>query len=87
MVKAYECLPLMREMSKIGNPNSLSDVGVGVICLKTAVRGAWFNVITNAKGLTDRTFAENIVAKAEELLRKNHAECDEIANDIESRLR
>lgn len=87
MLKAYECLPLMREMSKIGNPNSLSDVGVGVICLKTAVRGAWFNVITNAKGLTDREFAENIVSKAEALLRKNHAECDEIANDIESRLR
>jgi glutamate formiminotransferase/formiminotetrahydrofolate cyclodeaminase len=87
MLKAYECLPLLKEMSEKGNPNSLSDVGVGVICIKTAVRGAWFNVITNAKGLTDRGFAEKIVADAEALLRKNHLECDAIANDIESRLR
>ena len=87
MKAAFDCIPLLKEMSEKGNPNSLSDVGVGVICIKTAVRGAWFNVITNAKGLTDRGFAEKIVADAEALLRKNHSECDAIANDIESRLR
>lgn len=87
MQAAYDCLPLLREMSSKGNPNSLSDVGVGVICIKTAVRGAWFNVLINAKDLGDRAWAENIVREAEELLRGNHAECDEIATDIEARLR
>jgi formiminotetrahydrofolate cyclodeaminase len=51
------------------------------------VRGAWFNVLINAKDLGDRTWAENIVNQAEALLRKNHQECDEIANSIEQRLR
>jgi len=87
MQAAYDCLPLLREMAEKGNPNSLSDVGVGAICIKTAVRGAWFNVLINAKDLGDRTWAENIVNQAEALLRKNHQECDEIANSIEQRLR
>jgi glutamate formiminotransferase/formiminotetrahydrofolate cyclodeaminase len=87
MEAAYNCLPLLKEMSEIGNPNSMSDVAVGVICIKTAVRGAFFNVLTNAKGLSDRTFAENIVKQAEELLAKNHRECDDIANKIEAELR
>ena len=87
MEAAYNCLPLLKEMSEIGNPNSMSDVAVGVICIKTAVRGAFFNVLTNAKGLSDRTFAENIVKQAEDLLAKNHRECDEIANKIEAELR
>jgi glutamate formiminotransferase/formiminotetrahydrofolate cyclodeaminase len=74
-------------MSEKGNPNSLSDVAVGVICIKTAVRGAWFNVLINAKDLDDRTWAENLVSEAEILLRKNHVACDEIANSIEAQLR
>ncbi len=87
MQAAYDCLPLLREMAEKGNPNSLSDVGVGAICIKTAVRGAWFNVLINAKDLGNRTWAENMVNKAEALLKKNHQECDEIANSIEQRLR
>ena len=87
MEAAYNCLPLMKEMAEKGNPNSLSDVAVGVLCIKTAVRGAWLNVLTNAKGLTDRTFADNIVAEAEQLLRKNHAACDEIVNAVEAKFR
>jgi glutamate formiminotransferase/formiminotetrahydrofolate cyclodeaminase len=87
MQAAFDCLPLLREMAEKGNPNSLSDVGVGAICIKTAVRGAWFNVLINAKDLGDRTWAENMVNKAEALLKKNHQECDAIANSIEQRLR
>ena len=51
MQAAYDCLPLMKEMAEKGNPNSLSDVAVGVLCIKTAVRGAWLNVLINAKDL------------------------------------
>lgn len=87
MKAAYDCIPLLREMSQKGNPNSLSDVAVGIICIKTAVRGAWFNVLINAKDLEDRTWADNLVSEAEILLRKNHVACDEIANSIEAQLR
>ena len=84
MQAAYDCLPLMKEMAKKGNPNSLSDVAVGVLCIKTAVRGAWLNVLINAKDLEDRAWADAIVAKAQALLKANHSECDVIVNDIEN---
>jgi len=84
MQAAYDCLPLMKEMAKKGNPNSLSDVAVGVLCIKTAVRGAWLNVLINAKDLEDRAWADAIVAKAQALLKANHSECDVIVNAIEN---
>jgi glutamate formiminotransferase/formiminotetrahydrofolate cyclodeaminase len=73
-------------MAEHGNPNSLSDVGVGALCIKTAVRGAWLNVLINAQGLSDKTWAENIVAEARAVLAKNHAACDEIILKIEAQI-
>ena len=84
MQAAYDCLPLMKEMAEKGNPNSLSDVAVGVLCIKTAVRGAWLNVLINAKDLEDRAWADAIVSKAQGLLKANHSECDVIVNAIEN---
>ena len=86
MQMAYECLPLLKQMAEHGNPNSLSDVGVGALCIKTAVRGAWLNVLINAQGLADKPWADNIVAEAKALLAKNHVACDEIILGIEAKL-
>lgn len=86
MQVAFSCIPLLKEMATNGNQNSLSDVGVGAICIKTAVRGAWLNVLINAKGLNDKDWAAEIVAKAKSLLEENHKLCDEIVNDIEAKL-
>lgn len=86
MQTAFECLPLLKQMADHGNPNSLSDVGVGALCIKTAVRGAWLNVLINAQGLSDKPWAENIVSEARALLAKNHAACDEIILGIEAKL-
>ncbi len=86
MQVAFSCIPLLKEMATNGNQNSLSDVGVGAICIKTAVRGAWLNVLINAKGLNDKDWAAEIVAKAKSLLEENHKLCDEIVNYIEAKL-
>ena len=86
MQAAFNCIPLLKEMATNGNQNSLSDVGVGAICIKTAVRGAWLNVLINAKGLTDKVWAKNIVEQARTLLAENHKLCDEIVIGIEERL-
>ena len=86
MQTAYECLPLLKQMAEHGNPNSLSDVGVGALCIKTAVRSAWLNVLINAQGLADKPWADNIVAEAKALLAKNHVACDEIILGIEAKL-
>ncbi|PHX92802.1 MAG: glutamate formimidoyltransferase [Flavobacteriales bacterium] len=86
MQTAFSCIPMLKQMAEHGNPNSLSDVGVGILCIKTAVRGAWLNVLINAKNLDDTEWASNIVSKARTLLAKNHSMCDEIVNEIEKKL-
>lgn len=86
METAYASLPMLRAMVEKGNPNSITDAGVGVLCVKTAVRGAYFNVLVNAKGLKDQSYAADITAKAKALLAKNHSECDDILKAVEAAL-
>ncbi len=87
MKTAYACVEVLAAMKEIGNPNAASDVAVGALCIKTAVRGAWLNVLINAPGLKDRAFANRIVSDAEALLKKNHEACDAIILAIEAELR
>lgn len=68
METAYESFKLLEEMANKGNPNSVSDAGVGALCAKTAVEGAYLNVIINCKDLDDKAFVEDITGKAEDLL-------------------
>jgi len=70
METAHNSIEVMIEMMKNGIQNSLSDAGVGVLCAKTAVTGAYFNVRINAKDIKDRKFAEDILAKAENIYQK-----------------
>ena len=83
MQTASESLNLLAAMIENGNQNSVTDAGVGVLCVKTAVRGAYFNVMVNAKDLKDRTFAENLIADAKTLLSNNHAKADELLAKVE----
>lgn len=64
METAYESMEVMAAMAKDGLQNSLSDAGVGMLCARTAVIGAYFNVRINAKDIKDREFAEDILSKA-----------------------
>ena len=84
MQTASESLNLLGAMIEKGNQNSVTDAGVGVLCVKTAVRGAYFNVMVNAKDLKDRTFAENLIAEAKNLLANNHAKADELLAKVEA---
>ena len=67
METAYNSMEVMMAMAKEGIQNSLSDAGVGALCAKTAVIGAYFNVIINAKDIKDRSFAKEILFKAKEI--------------------
>ena len=64
METAHNSIEVMLEMMKNGLQNSLSDGGVGVLCAKTAVTGAYFNVRINAKDIKDRKFAERYFSKS-----------------------
>ena len=70
METAHNSIEVMLEMMKNGLQNSLSDGGVGILCAKTAVTGAYFNVRINAKDIKDKEFAKVILAKAENIYQK-----------------
>jgi glutamate formiminotransferase/formiminotetrahydrofolate cyclodeaminase len=69
----------MHKMAEIGNPNSISDAGVGALCARTAVLGAVMNVRINASGIKDKVFTDDLLAKANELEAK--------AENLESEIR
>ena len=73
METAYQSIEVLLEMMKKGLQNSLSDGGVGVLCAKTAVTGAYFNVRMNAKDIKDRKFADTILAKAANIYKETIA--------------
>ncbi len=74
MKTAYESINVMRAMAENGNPNSVSDAGVGVLCALTAVEGAYLNVKINAQGIKDKAFTEKLLKEGEEILNKTR-EC------------
>ena len=67
METAYNSMKIMQTMVKEGIPSSLSDAGVGVLCARTAVLGAYFNVRINAKDIKDRDFVNAILKKADKI--------------------
>ena len=67
MKTAYKVFDVVRAMAEEGNPNSVSDAGVGALSARSAVMGACLNVKINAAGLKDRTVAEELVKEAEEI--------------------
>ncbi|MFH1005727.1 MAG: glutamate formimidoyltransferase [Bacteroidota bacterium] len=83
MQLAYKSMEVIKAMAEKGNPNSVSDAGVGVLCARSAVMGAFLNVKINAKGLLDKDFARDIVQKAkhiEEETKKMETNILEIVN-------
>lgn len=69
---------ICRAMVKEGNPNSVSDAGVGALAARAAVLGAGLNVKINAAGLKDRATADALVAEATALMK----DADETEREI-----
>lgn len=67
MKAAYKAFEVVRTMAVEGNPNSVSDAGVGALAARSAVMGACLNVRINAAGLKDRAAAERLVNEAMEI--------------------
>ncbi|MBW8327573.1 MAG: glutamate formimidoyltransferase [Prolixibacteraceae bacterium] len=86
MQTAYSSLEVIQAMAESGNPNSLSDAGVGALCARTAVYGAYLNVRINAGGLSDKTFVEEILLRATEILQKAKQKEAEILGRVEARI-
>ena len=67
---AYSAFDLIEAMVKEGNPNSVSDAGVGALAVRSAIYGAYMNVRINSVDLKDRSVADILVAEAQEIYNK-----------------
>ena len=84
MQLSFDSMTLIKAMADIGNPNSVSDAGVGALCARSAVMGAFMNVRINASGYDDKTYVTEILAKGKDLETKTIAletEILKIVND------
>ena len=63
MKKSFEAMEILKAMAETGNPNSVSDAGVGALAARSAVMGAYLNVRINASGLNDKTFVEKVISE------------------------
>jgi len=82
---AFPAFELIREMVEKGNPNSMTDAGVGALALRSCIRGAFLNVKINASGLKNKEFATEIVYRSKEIVSKAEDEEKVVLDLIESR--
>ena len=87
MKAAYKAFDVVRAMAEEGNPNSVSDAGVGALAARSAVMGACLNVKINAAGLKDRAVAEALVKEAEEIQAAAQKAEAEILAVVESKIK
>ena len=86
MKASFECFEIVKAMAEIGNPNSVSDAGVGALAARSAVLGAELNVKINAAGLKDREVAERLISEAAEIAQKAVAQEAEILQIVNQKI-
>lgn len=64
MEVAFQIFELAEAMVKDGNPNSVTDAGVGALCARAAVHGACMNVKINVQSLKDKELAASFLERA-----------------------
>ena len=67
MQASYDSMEVIKAMVELGNPNSVTDAGVGALCARSAVIGAFMNVRINASGYDDKRFVNDVIAKGKEI--------------------
>lgn len=67
MQTAYESMEVIKAMAETGNPNSVSDAGVGALCARASVMGAFMNVRINASGYDDKGFVADIIDRGRKI--------------------
>jgi len=84
MEKSLESMAVIKAMADFGNPNSVSDAGVGALCARAAVMGAFLNVKINCADLEDKEYVNTMLKKGQEIEDKANAleaEILKITND------
>lgn len=86
MQLSYESLFIIKAMAEVGNPNSVSDAGVGALCARSAVMGAFMNVRINASGYDDKSFVTDVISKGKDIETKTLALETEILKIVNEKI-
>ncbi|MBL4705164.1 MAG: glutamate formimidoyltransferase [Flavobacteriales bacterium] len=86
METAYNSMEVNKAMAEFGNPNSVTDAGVGALCGRTAVMGAFMNVKINCKDLEDKAYVEDILSRGQAIQDKAQALESEIVEITNSKI-
>ena len=81
-----ESCDLLLAMAKKGNPNSISDVGVGMYCIHAAVHGAYLNVRINSKELKDKKIVKKVDVECKKIIKKINSKIIEIQSIVDKKL-
>lgn len=86
MKAAERVFEIVKAMAEQGNPNSVSDAGVGALAARSAVLGARLNVRINAAGLKDKAKAAELVGEADEIAARVVAMEQEVLKIVEEKI-
>jgi len=86
METAYNSMEVMKAMAEFGNPNSVTDAGVGALCARTAVIGAFLNVKINCGDCEDKNFVDDILKRGQQLVDDTCALEDKIMEITNSKI-
>jgi len=70
MQLCFESMEVIKAMAEFGNPNSVTDAGVGALAARSGVLGAFLNVKINASGLDDKEIVERFLKEGENIVKK-----------------
>ncbi|HCT31132.1 MAG TPA: glutamate formimidoyltransferase [Bacteroidales bacterium] len=86
MKLCYESMAVMKSMAEIGNPNSVTDAGVGALAVRSGVIGAFLNVKINASGLEDKTVVAKFLEEGETIVAKTISLEKEVLEIVENKI-
>jgi len=79
---ANESFGIVKAMVEIGNPNSITDAGVGALCARAAVKGAAMNVRVNLQGFEDKDYVNQTISAVEKLEKEADQQEREITEKV-----
>lgn len=82
---ASQCWKPLKEVARIGNIASKSDVEVGAKALETGIWGAYRNVLINLPGIEDKQYVEDLKREAESIIESSKISLEEVLNIISKR--
>ncbi len=74
------------KIAELGNPNAITDVGVGILSGRSAILGAFYNVRINLLSIKDQEFNKDLEDKMSEILKDLREREESILKAVDSKL-